>query len=190
MLWSWRPNARTDRGARDGRSLDHATLEQLRLRAFERVEAGESIASVARTLGFDAAVVSRWVSKARREGAEALHAKPITGRPPSLDDRQVGLIRELIVQIPASFWGFASELWTRAMVAHVIERVFGVTLGERAVGQIMRHRMGLTPQRPVRRALRVRPGVGPAVDRGGVPAHPPSAPTSSGRRSTSLTRRR
>ena len=140
-------------GARDGRSLDHATLEQLRLRAFERVEAGQSIASVARTLGFDAAVVSRWISRARREGAQALHAKPIPGRPPSLDDRQVGLIRELILQIPASFWGFASELWTRAMVGHVIERVFGVELSERAVGQIMRHRMGLTPQRPVRRAF-------------------------------------
>ena len=62
-------------GARDGRSLDHATLEQLRLRAFERVEAGASIASVARTLGFDPAVVSRWVSRARREGAQALHAR-------------------------------------------------------------------------------------------------------------------
>ena len=144
-------------GARDGRSLDHATLEQLRLRAFERVEASASIASVARTLGFDPAVVSRWVSRARREGAQALHAKPIPGRPPSLDDRQVALIRELILQIPASFWGFASELWTRAMVAHVIERVFGVELSERAVGQIMRHRMGLTPQRPVRRAFECDP---------------------------------
>ena len=144
-------------GARDGRSLDHATLEQLRLRAFERVEAGESIASVARALGFDPAVVNRWVSKARREGVQALHARPVPGRRPTLDDRQVGLIRELILQIPASFWGFGSELGTRAMVAHVIERVFGVRLGERAVGQIMRRRMGLTPQRPVRRAFECDP---------------------------------
>ncbi len=144
-------------GARDGRSLDHDTLEQIRLRAFERVEAGQSVSAVARALGFDPAVVSRWVNKARKEGVEALHARPIPGRPPLLDDRQVGLIRELILQIPASFWGFASELWTRAMVAHVIERVLGVTLSEHAVGQIMRKRMGLTPQRPVRRAFECDP---------------------------------
>lgn len=147
-------------GVRDGRSLDHDTLEQIRLRAVERVEAGVRIVDVARALGFDRAVVGRWVAKARKDGVEALRARPITGRPPSLDDRQVKLIRDLIVSIPASFWGFASELWTRAMVAHVIDRVFGVTLSERAVGQIMRRRMGLTPQRPVRRAFECDPEAG------------------------------
>ena len=42
-------------------------------------------------------------------------------------------------------------LWTRAMVAEVIERMFGVTVSEASAGRIMRERMGLTPQRPVRR---------------------------------------
>lgn len=139
-------------GARDGRTLDHATLEQLRLRAVERVNAGESATKVARAIGIDRAVVYRWLSKARKQGMEALRAKPVPGRPPSLDDRQVELIRNLVLEIDPAFWGFDSVLWTRAMVGHLIERCFGVTLSEHAVGRIMRRRMGLSPQRPVRRA--------------------------------------
>jgi len=144
-------------GARDGRTLSHATLEALRLRAFERVEAGESITNVARTLGFDRAVVGRWISKARKHGVEALHAKPIPGRPPILDDRQVEIVRTLMLEFEPDVWGFTSMLWTRAMVADVIEKLFGVRISDKAVGHMMRHRMGLTPQRPVRRAFECDP---------------------------------
>jgi len=140
-------------GARDGRTLSHDTLEQIRLRAFERVEAGESITNVARTLGFDRAVVGRWIGKARKHGVKALHAKPIPGRPPILDDRQVEIVRTLILAFEPDVWGFTSVPWTRAMVAEVIEKLFGVRVSDKAVGHMMRHRMGLTPQRPVRRAF-------------------------------------
>ncbi|NNF57641.1 MAG: IS630 family transposase [Rhodothermaceae bacterium] len=144
---------RTNRtGARDGRSLDRRAMEQLRLRAVERVEAGERVTDVARTLGFDRAVVNRWVLKARKEGIEALHATVAPGRTPVLDDAQVEFLRFLILEIDPAFWGFESRLWTRAMVVALIERVFGVRLSVESVGRIMRERMGLSPQRPVRRA--------------------------------------
>ena len=140
-------------GAVDGRSLDHDTLEQMRLRAVERIlDGGERTVDVARALGFDPAVVSRWVSKARREGREALAAQPIPGRPPALDEEQVEIVRQALLTIRPTLWGFESDLWTRARVAEVIERLYGITLGEGAVGRMMRQRMGLSPQRPVRRA--------------------------------------
>lgn len=148
------PTNRTNStGVRDGRSLDHKTLEELRLRAVALVNDGKSQVSVARAIGMDPAVVCRWVAKARKQGIESLHAKPVPGRPPLLDDRQVEFIRFLVLEIDPTFWGFDSVLWTRAMVACLIERAFGVTLSERAVGTIMRKRMGLSPQRPVRRAF-------------------------------------
>ena len=139
-------------GAPDGRSLDHESLERMRLRAVERVEAGERNVDVARALGFDPAVVSRWVSRARKEGVEALESRPITGRPSKLEDKQVEIVRQALVTMCPTWWGFPSVLWTRAMVAEVIERMFGVTVSEASAGRIMRERMGLTPQRPVRRA--------------------------------------
>ena len=139
-------------GAADGRSMDHQSLERLRLRAVERIEAGERTVDVARALGFDPSVVSRWVSRARRDGIEALKSKPITGRPSKLDDKQVEVVRLALLSVRPPLWGFASELWTRAMVAEVIEKMFGITISKESVGRIMRERMGLSPQRPVRRA--------------------------------------
>ena len=147
-----KPPRKNKMGAVDGRSMDHASLERLRLRAVERIESGERTVDVARSIGFAPEVVSRWVSRARREGIEALEAQPIPGRPPKLDDEQVQIVSLALQLIRPPLWGFASERWTRAMVVEVIERMYGITLSEHSVGRIMRERMGLTPQRPVRRA--------------------------------------
>ncbi len=42
---------------RDGRSLDHKTLEEIRSRAVERVQAGESPEVVIQALGFTRSVI-------------------------------------------------------------------------------------------------------------------------------------
>ncbi|ETW25948.1 hypothetical protein MGAST_28235, partial [Mycobacterium gastri 'Wayne'] len=44
----------------DGRKLDHATLEALRVRAVDRIKAGTSVADVAKTLGLHRGSVYRW----------------------------------------------------------------------------------------------------------------------------------
>ena len=137
---------------RDGRSIDRRALEQIRVRAVERVLAGERVTDVARTLGFARPVVNRWVLRARREGVQALQATVASGRPAKLDDAQVEFIRSIILEIDPEFWGFKPRLWTRAMVVDLIEHVFGIRLSVEAVGRMMRERMGLSPQRPVRRA--------------------------------------
>ena len=58
---------------------------------------------------------------------------------------------------PPSPTGYAppldsTALWTRAMVRDLIRREYGVTLSLASVGRLLRS-MGLTPQRPVRRAV-------------------------------------
>lgn len=42
---------------RDGRALGHDTLEEIRIRAVQRVEAGESPEDVIRVLGFGRTVI-------------------------------------------------------------------------------------------------------------------------------------
>ncbi len=138
---------------RDGRSLDHKTLEELRLLAIERIEAGERVSDVARLLGFDRVVVQGWISRYRREGIEALYSRKAPGPTPKLTDEQVAMIRLIIVSTSPPVWNFPTVTWTRAMVAQLIEQGFGVSLSEESVGRIMRQRMGLSPQRPVRRAF-------------------------------------
>ena len=43
-------------------------------------------------------------------------------------------------------------LWTRRMVAEMIELLYGVSYSDESVGRLMREKIGLSPQRPVRRA--------------------------------------
>lgn len=73
----------------DGRRLDHRTLEVLRLRAVEQVQAGAHPEDVAETLGLHRKTVYGWLAKFREGGRDALRAKPIPGRPSKLSGSQI-----------------------------------------------------------------------------------------------------
>jgi transposase len=81
----------------DGRKLDHATLEALRVRAVKQIEAGEHPEDVARVLGMRRSTVYGWVAKYRGGGLGALKAKPVPGRPSKLEGTQLRRLYGLIV---------------------------------------------------------------------------------------------
>ncbi|UNX53172.1 IS630 family transposase [Georgenia sp. TF02-10] len=140
----------------DGRKLDHATLEQMRFRAVDAVEAGAHPEDVAKMLGMHAKTVYGWLARAREGGRDALKAKPVPGRPPKLDGSQLRRLYTLIVGTNPRQLQFDFELWTRAMVREVIRREFGVHLSEVSVGRLLR-KLGLSPQRPLWRAWQADP---------------------------------
>jgi transposase len=75
---------------RDGRGLDHRTLETIRLMAVERVRDGEGASSVISSYGFNRTTIYKWIKAASKPGAglKALRSKPATGRPRTLTPRQ------------------------------------------------------------------------------------------------------
>ena len=135
----------------DGRKLDHKTLEELRIRAVKRVEAGESPEAVIKTLGFSRARIYEWLTRYREHGIEGLRSRPATGRPPRLTGSQMQKIYRLVVGNNPRQLRFEFALWTRAMVRDLIRQEFDVRLSEVSVGRLL-DKLGLSPQRPVRRA--------------------------------------
>uniref|UniRef100_UPI001BDD7648 IS630 family transposase n=1 Tax=Pseudonocardia sp. H11422 TaxID=2835866 RepID=UPI001BDD7648 len=140
----------------DGRKLDHRTLEVLRLRAVEQVQAGAHPEDVAETLGLHRKTVYGWLAKFREGGRDALRAKPVPGRPPKLSGSQIARLYEMIVGADPRQLSFAFALWTREMVRQVIRREFGVAVSVVSVGRLLRT-MGLSPQRPLYRAYQQNP---------------------------------
>jgi len=141
---------------RDGRSLDHQALEDLRIQAVQRVEAGESPEDVVRVLGFNRTVIYDWLAKYREGGLEALRAKAIAGRPPKLTGEQLQKLYKAITTKNPMQYRFEFALWTRAMVRELIRERFGVRLSDVSVGRLLK-KMGLTPQKPLRRAYEQSP---------------------------------
>ena len=140
----------------DGRKLDHRTLEVLRLRAVEQVQAGAHPEEVAAALGLHRKTVYGWLAKFREGGRDALVAKPVPGRPPKLSGAQIARLYELVVGADPAQFSFAFALWTRDMVRQVIRREFKVALSVVSVGRLLRT-MGLSPQRPLYRAYQQNP---------------------------------
>jgi transposase len=138
---------------RDGRSFDHRTLEAIRLMAVERVRDGEAASSVIASYGFSRTTIYKWIAAAAAPGVgvRGLLSRPATGRPRTLSGRQERQVFRWINGRDPRQYGLDFGLWTRAVVANLIERKFGVRLGVTAVGELLA-KLGLTPQKPLQRA--------------------------------------
>lgn len=137
---------------RDGRSLDHKTLEEIRIRAVERVQAGESPEVVIRALGLTRSVIYVWLARYRAGGWGALKARALKGRPMKIQPAQMRwLYRTITGKSPLQF-RFEFALWTREMIRVLLWEQFQLKLSLASLGRLLRQ-LGLTCQRPLFRAM-------------------------------------
>lgn len=137
---------------RDGRKLDHKTLEALRLMAMERLGEGEAASAVMESFGFCRTTIYKWQRKAKGgQGTKALLSRKASGRPRSLTAWQESRVFRWINGKDPRQYGFDFGLWTRQVVAQLIDDKFGVRLSLASVGGLLA-RLGLTPQKPLQRA--------------------------------------
>ena len=133
--------------------MDHQTLEAIRLMAVERVREGQPAAEVIAAYGFNRTTIYKWLQAALRPGVgiKALRSTKATGRPRRLRPAQERQVFRWINGRDPRQYGFDFGLWTRVVVAKLIDKKFGVSLGLSAVGELLA-KLGLTSQKPLQRA--------------------------------------
>ena len=133
--------------ARDEKKMK--VLQRRRLRAGRLLLKGVSQAEVARRVGVSRATVCEWNGRLEQDGLEALRRRA-RGRPAGLD---AAMRRELVQLLTAGAMahGFATELWTLARIARVIEQHFGIKYSAVQVWRIL-GALGWSCQRPSGRA--------------------------------------
>lgn len=131
-------------------TLSSKDAERRRHRAMTLLEQGWTQAKIARHFGVSRAAVTQWVQAYRRDGPEALKARPHPGAPKKLTERQTQTLQKLLVQGPTRH-GYTSELWTLPRIAELIYRRFGVAYDPSSVWHVL-HRIGWSCQKPERRA--------------------------------------
>lgn len=138
---------------RDGRKLDHQTLETIRFMAVERVREGESPSAVIASYGFSRTTIYKWLGVASKPGVgvRGLASRSTPGRPRRLTPRQEQQVFRWINGNDPRQYGLDFGLWTRKVVADLIERKFDIRFGLTAVGELLA-KLNLTPQKPLQRA--------------------------------------
>ena len=135
----------------DGRKIIPKAMEEIRIRAVQRVQAGDSPETVIKTLGFARACIYNWLARYRNGGWQALRTGRRTGRPKKLNGSQIRWIYNTIRDKDPRQLKFSFALWTRSIIAALIKKRFGVKLSSTSVGRLM-HQLGFTCQKPLYRA--------------------------------------
>jgi transposase len=82
---------------RDARALDHKTLEEIRIRAVEQVQAGQSPEVVIEALGFTRSCIYTWLARYRAGGWGALKARALKGRPLKIQPAHMRWLYQTVV---------------------------------------------------------------------------------------------
>jgi transposase len=142
----------------DARRLDHKTLTELRKRAVNSVQEGQSPELVAKALSIHRVTIYGWLARYRNGGWGALDASKRGGRPPKMDAKSMQWVYRTVTMKNPLQLKFTYALWTAKIVGQVIYGRFGMKLSKASVCRLL-GQLGLTPQRPVWRAYQQKPEV-------------------------------
>jgi transposase len=135
---------------RDFRSLDENTQAELRRLAFLNLDKGRSLDFVAELVDVHIQTIRDWIK--RRTGLVERKYKGekrgrVNGDERLLNQKEETKIQSLIENKTPDKLGLGAALWTRRVIAKLIEKRTKVKLHLNTVGDYLQ-RWGLTPQRP------------------------------------------
>jgi transposase len=136
----------------DGRTLDHNTLEHIRIQAVRRViEDQERPCEVMRSYGLCRTTIYPWLREFKDKGWQALAESIARGPESKLTAKQKQRIKRWIIGKDPRQYGFDFGLWSRRIVRQLILEKLGIELCLTSVGKLLAS-LEITPQKPLRRA--------------------------------------
>ncbi len=141
------------------RSLSRDARHERRVQVIRLRKAGHTYEEIAVQTGLSRTGVFDICKRHAASGAGALRDAPSgrkTGEGRLLEVGQEALVRKLIADKTPDQLKMPYALWTRAAVADLIERRFGLRLAVRTMGQYLA-RWGFTPQKPMKKAYEQSP---------------------------------
>jgi transposase len=122
-----------------------------RMLALAMVFDGADRTSAAETCGMDRQTLRDWVHRYNATGLAGLRNRKSSGRPPKLTAAQKAVLVELVEKGPDPARHKVVR-WRRCDLAGELERLFGVKLHERSVGDLLAslgyRRLSVRPQHP------------------------------------------
>ena len=131
--------------------MSHAALEEIRVRAVQAVLDGQSPEVVIKAIGMTRGCIYKWLAAYEGGGFAALAAKKIVGRPCTLTATQLKWLFRVTKRDPRQLY-FEFALWTSTMLRAALWQEFRVKVSKPTMCRVL-HRLGLTPQRPLHRAI-------------------------------------
>ena len=124
--------------------------EARRRQAWQLQQQGWSQRQIAAALGVSEGAVSRWMTRARKGGPEALRPRRHPGAARRLAPEQLARLPDLLHR-GAETYGFRGQVWTRGRVAAISRLEFGICYHPVHVGRLLKA-LRWSPQKPARRA--------------------------------------
>lgn len=130
---------------KDGRSVSHEMLEQIRIQAVRRVLAGENPEETMRLLGLNRACIYKWLSIYKEKGEEGLRAKSIAGRPLKLAPESARRLEETLTALHDGKFAQTAYVWNVRSVRELVSDEYNVDLSEKTIERFM-NRAGIISQ--------------------------------------------
>jgi len=136
-----------------GRGIPGLVMDYVRTIAVEAVEErGYSPALVIDVLGFSRSCIYTWLRRYRERGFEGLQTQSAPGGEATVTDEMDQWLRETVLHSIPVDHGYDTVLWTREILADLLNTEFGVEVTGRTVSLHLR-KLRLSYQKPCYRAV-------------------------------------
>jgi len=141
----------------DGRQMPDQVLEYVRKVAVRAVEEqGYSPEVVIGVLGLSRSCMYDWLQRYQAEGLRGLESHPAPGAEAQVTEAMEAWLKETVLNSTPLAHGYDTRLWTRDILAALLQERFGVDVTGRTISGHLK-KLGLSYQKPCYRAVEQNP---------------------------------